>query len=80
MLSISFHKAKNTLVINYQKDGFGPIIKDEEHLVNELCNYMKNNCKIKEKYKIRDNNFFLFDDDNNSKRICNEVDNYLKNR
>ncbi len=53
----------------YDRDGFGPIIDNHEELVNQLCDYMKNDCKTKPKYIERANKFFAYDDFDNAKRI-----------
>lgn len=65
--------------INYEKDGFGPITKNIESLVEELCKLMKNDCKNTNEYIKRANKFFTYDDLNNSKRIIEEVEKYLEN-
>ena len=66
--------------LNYERDGFGPIIKKEKELVKELCNKMDNNCTNDIKYINRANNFFAFDDFNNCKRIVSEIDKYLEDK
>ena len=65
--------------IDYEKDGFGPITKNIDSLVEELCNLMKNECKNTKEYIKRANKFFTYDDHNNSKRIIEEVEKYLEN-
>lgn len=62
----------------YEDMGFGPIITEHEQLVDELCEYMKNECKIKPEYVKRADNFFAFDDFNNCQRIYDEVLRYIK--
>ena len=57
---------------DYEKDGFGPILRDEKELVKELEDYIHNN-KIKDKYLKRINNFFRLNDKNNSERIFEEI-------
>ena len=63
--------------LDYEKDGFGPIIKKENELVKELCIKMDNNCANDIKYINRANNFFEYDDYNNCERIIKAVDEYL---
>jgi CDP-glycerol glycerophosphotransferase (TagB/SpsB family) len=58
-----------TGVFDYEKAGFGPVCKEENEIVEELCNYMKNNCKTEKKYIERANKFFYFNDYNNRERI-----------
>lgn len=68
-----------TGVFNYEESGFGPVCKDEKEIVDELCKYMKNNCKTEKKYIERANKFFYFNDHNNCERIykaCKEFQNH----
>ena len=64
--------------IDYKKEGFGPIVENNEELIKELISSMKNDCKNKEMYVKRADKFFLFDDFNSSKRMIEEVEKYLK--
>ncbi|MBQ8573021.1 MAG: CDP-glycerol glycerophosphotransferase family protein [Ruminococcus sp.] len=64
--------------IDYPTQGFGPIITNHEDVVNEICKYMENSCKTEPEYIDRANDFFEFDDFNNSKRIYEEIYNSLK--
>lgn len=61
----------------YNTMGFGPIVTEHKALVNELCSYMKNECKIKETYVKRADDFFSFKDFDNCKRIYKEVKNHI---
>ena len=54
---------------DYEKMGFGEIGKTETEIVDLIIEYMKNDCRIKEKYANRIDNFFLFTDKNNCKRV-----------
>lgn len=65
-------------MMNYNNIGFGLVCKTEQELVDELCNSIKNKCKIEKKYEDRDNCFFEYSDYNNCMRIVNEVEKYLK--
>lgn len=64
--------------IDYPTQGFGPIITNHEDVVAEICKYMENSCKTEPQYIDRANDFFEFDDFNNSKRIYEEIYNSLK--
>lgn len=64
--------------IDYPTQGFGPIITNHEDVVAEICKYMENACKTEPEYIDRANDFFEFDDFNNSKRIYEEIYNSLK--
>lgn len=62
----------------YDSMGFGSIITEHNALVDELCDYMENECKIKPEYAKRADNFFAYSDFDNCKRIYNEVINFIK--
>lgn len=66
-------------MMNYETMGFGAICKTEKALVDQLCEYMENGCKIKPEYRRRAEEFFAFDDYDNCKRICDDVSKYLEN-
>jgi CDP-glycerol glycerophosphotransferase (TagB/SpsB family) len=57
---------------------FGEIVKKRDELVDLLIDYMKNGCKMKQKYIDRANDFYEFDDHNNCKRIFDEKIKYQK--
>ncbi len=63
--------------INYETMGFGPICKDSENMIKTLCEYMESDCKTKQTYIDRANDFFAFDDYHNCERIYNEIKQYL---
>ena len=54
---------------NYETMGMGEICESEEELVDLIIDYIENQCKIKEKYIKRTDDFFLFNDKNNCKRV-----------
>lgn len=62
----------------YDTMGFGEICTESEQLVDTLCEYMKNGCKMKPEYIARVDDFYNFDDHNNCERIYNEVLKYQK--
>ncbi len=64
--------------IDYPTQGFGPIITNHDAVVAEICKYMESGCKTEAEYINRANDFFEFDDFNNSKRIYDEIYNSLK--
>lgn len=53
----------------YDLHGFGPVIKNEENLVDEIESNIKSDCIMDEKYAQRVDNFFKYTDKNNSKRV-----------
>lgn len=58
---------------NYEKDGFGSVVKTENYLIDELEYYIKNNCKIKKEYENKINNTFIYTDHQNSERVFKEI-------
>jgi CDP-glycerol glycerophosphotransferase (TagB/SpsB family) len=62
----------------YDTMGFGEICTESEQLVDTLCAYMENGCKMKPEYVARVKDFYEFDDNNNCQRIYEEIMNYQK--
>ena len=58
---------------NYETDGFGPVIKKEEEVVNELIKSFKNKFKMTEKYTEIVDKTFKYTDAFNCKRIYEEI-------
>lgn len=54
---------------NYDTMGFGEVCKDEDELVDIIIEYLENDCVAKEKYSKRIDDFFVFTDKNNCKRV-----------
>ena len=57
----------------YDTMGFGEICKDNDSLINLLCDYLDNECAPKSEYIKRADDFFAFNDHDNCMRIYNEV-------
>ena len=57
----------------YETMALGEIVDNSEKLIDTICEYMDNECKIKEKYKNRIDKFFKYHDYNNCERVYNEV-------
>ena len=53
----------------YDTMAFGEIAKDNDELIDLLCEYMENGCKMKEEYVRRADDFFYYNDRNNCQRI-----------
>ena len=64
--------------LKYDKEGFGPVIKTEDELVNYVCKYIENDCKNEKKYIDRTKKFFKYDDFNTCKRIYEDTIKYYK--
>jgi hypothetical protein len=60
----------------YDTMGFGEICTKTEELVDTLCEYMKNECQMKEEYVKRADNFFVYSDHNNCQRIYDKIMEY----
>ena len=56
---------------DYNKDGFGPVCKDINCVVNEIIYEMENNCKLRKIYLRRIKKFFTFHDNKNCDRLFN---------
>ena len=59
---------------DYETMGFGEICKREDELVNLIIEYMENDCKIKDMYRKRIDDFFIFKDRNNCKRVHEAIE------
>ena len=53
--------------------GFGEVTHDENDLMVILEEYLKNDCEMKEIYKKRVDNFYMFNDKNNCKRVYGAI-------
>lgn len=62
----------------YDTMGFGEICTSSEQLVDTLCGYMRNGCKMKQKYIDRVDDFYNFHDHSNCERIYKEIIEYQK--
>lgn len=60
---------------DYKKDGFGPVVEDEESLLKELENLLQNDCNPFGIYKDNIDSTFVFRDG----RCCERIYNILKN-
>lgn len=58
---------------DYEKMGFGPVAKNKKQLLNQLMNFLKNDCKISEQYGYRVTDFFTSRDNNNCQRLYTTV-------
>ena len=71
--SNDYHFDVETAYFDYEKEGFGEVVRSEEELVDLIIEYMKNDCKIKDKYAKNSENFFEFRDHNSCMRVYNEI-------
>ncbi|SEP78207.1 CDP-glycerol glycerophosphotransferase, TagB/SpsB family [Lachnospiraceae bacterium NE2001] len=63
---------------HYDTMAFGEIVKKKDELVDLLIGYMKDGCRMKERYRNRADDFFAYDDHNNCARIYNEMIRYKR--
>ena len=62
----------------YDTMGFGEICTTSQMLVDTLCAYMENGCKMKPEYIARVDDFYHYDDHNNCQRIYDEIMKFQK--
>lgn len=60
--------------------GFGEVETTLEGTVDRIIEYMENGCELKDIYRQRIDNFFAFNDKNNSKRIFDKMIEARKNK
>lgn len=71
-----YHYDSENGYFQYETMGFGPVIKDEDELVDKLIEYMNNDCIMEDKYKKRVDEIFKYNDHNNSKRCYDWIYNH----
>lgn len=59
--------------LDYETQGFGEICTEHEELVARLCEYMREECRMTEKYRERVDKFFAYSDHNNCQRIYDDL-------
>lgn len=57
----------------YERDGFGPVCYDYETSVKEIVKAIRNDCKLTKKYEKRIDECFMYRDQNNCKRVYDEI-------
>lgn len=63
---------------DYERDGFGVVVDSLPSLIEELHRYIKGGCMLEEKYEKRIDEFFAFNDQNNSERLFETVKNIIE--
>lgn len=63
---------------DYETQGFGEICKEKDALVELLCGYMEQECRLKPQYRARQDDFFAFSDRENCRRIYEDAKEYHK--
>lgn len=58
---------------NYERDGFGEVCYNLEETVDTIIEYMENDCRLKDIYRSRIDNFYVFNDRNNCQRVYDQI-------
>jgi len=58
---------------DYERDGLGEVCYDIETLVDKIIEYIETDCKLKEKYRERIEEFFEFFDKKNCERVYEKI-------
>ena len=66
---IKIIEEQKEIVLNYHKEGFGPVCRDLECLIKEIKNNIGNKCILTKKYIKRIKKFFIFLDNKSNERI-----------
>lgn len=63
-----YHYDSENGYFQYRTMGFGPVIDNEDELVDRIIEYIDNGCEMEEVYKSRVDDIFKYHDHDNSKR------------
>lgn len=66
--------------LKYDTMGFGPVCRTNDEIVNELCKYMRNQCRLEEMYRDRIERFFPYNDQKNCERVYEAAVKFQQNR
>lgn len=58
---------------DYETMGLGEVCKKYDQLTKIICSYIKSDCKMKDKYTKRVDEFYKYTDKNNCKRVYEEI-------
>lgn len=64
----------------YDTMGFGEICTGHNEIVDVLCDYMRNQCRMKPFYLAREDDFFAYNDLNSCQRIYDDMLEYQKSK
>lgn len=59
--------------LEYERDGFGEVEYDLQGTINRILEYVDRDCKMKNIYRTRVDEFFAFSDQNNSQRVFEAI-------
>jgi len=58
---------------DYENMGFGPVVTEQNDLVEQLIEYMQSGCKMPNIYQKRVDDFFAYSDSSNCKRVYDAI-------
>lgn len=58
---------------DYEQEGFGEVEYDLDGTVNRIIEYMENGCQLKDEYRERIDNYFVYNDKNNCQRVYDKM-------
>ena len=64
-----YHFNLDESYFDYDTMGFGEVCGNEEELLEIICEYMENDCRMKEKHVKNVEDYFIFTDKNNCRRV-----------
>ena len=71
-----FFGGVHTLTQGYfdcKMNGFGEVVYNLDDTINLIIDYVKNDCKMKDKYRERADQFFAFNDKENCQRVTYKI-------
>lgn len=60
---------------DYEKMGFGEVLNNDTAVAEKIIEYMKNDCKMEQKYIERVDQFYAFTDSKNCERVYSSIKN-----
>ena len=75
----NYHFDVENAYFSYEEDGFGPVCKNKDELRDYILKIIDNNLEMEETYRKRVDDFFKYNDRDNSRRVYEEIlklDNY----
>ena len=58
---------------NYERDAFGDVVYNLDDTIDNIISLIKKDCQMDDKYKKRVDKFFMYKDENNCKRVYDEI-------
>ena len=69
----NYHFDVGSAYFQYERDGFGPVARTLDDLREHIFNIIENDCQMDEVYQNRVDDFFKYQDRNNSERVYEEI-------